>query len=58
MESRMFKVYSPSDGKVALKVIPGHFVTSHSHITHYMDMTMGTVPMGTGQLRIIHSRVS
>ena len=39
MESRMFKVCSPSDGKVALKVIPGHFVTSHSHITHYMDMT-------------------
>ncbi|MDO4262533.1 MAG: orotate phosphoribosyltransferase [Eubacteriales bacterium] len=39
MEQRMFKVYSPADQKVALKVIPGHFVTSHSHITHYVDMT-------------------
>ena len=22
-----------------MKVIPGHFVTTHSHITHYVDMT-------------------
>jgi orotate phosphoribosyltransferase len=39
MESRMFKVFSPADSKVVLKVIPGHFVTSHSHITHYVDLT-------------------
>ena len=39
MEDRMFKIISPADKKVALKVIPGHFVTSHSHITHYVDMT-------------------
>lgn len=39
MESRMYKIYSPVDNKVVLKVIPGHFVTSHSHITHYLDMT-------------------
>ena len=39
MEDRMYKVFSPNDSKVALKVIPGHFVTTHSHITHYVDMT-------------------
>ena len=39
MEDRMLKIISPADKKVALKVIPGHFVTSHSHITHYIDMT-------------------
>lgn len=39
METRMFKIYSPANSKVAMKVIPGHFVTSHSHINYYMDMT-------------------
>lgn len=35
----MFKIYSPEDNNVVLKVIPGHFVTSHSHINYYVDMT-------------------
>lgn len=39
MEDRMYKVFSPNDSKVSMKVIPGHFVTTHSHITHYVDMT-------------------
>lgn len=39
MEDRMYKVFSSNDSKVAMKVIPGHFVTTHSHITHYVDMT-------------------
>lgn len=39
MEERMYTISSPSDSKVKLKIIPGHFVTSHSHITHYVDMT-------------------
>ena len=39
MESRMFKIYARSDEKIQLKVYPGHFVTSQSHITHYLDMT-------------------
>lgn len=39
MEERMFKIFSPENNKVVLKVIPGHFVTSHSHINYYMDMT-------------------
>ncbi|MBS6397067.1 MAG: orotate phosphoribosyltransferase [Clostridiales bacterium] len=39
MEQRMFKIYSPADSKVVMKVVPGHFVTSHSHINYYVDMT-------------------
>ena len=39
MEKRMFKVYAKGDEKIQLKIIPGHFVTSQSHITHYLDMT-------------------
>lgn len=39
MESRMFKVYAKDDEKIQLKVIPGHFATSQSHITHYLEMT-------------------
>ena len=40
MEKRIFKIVSPIDSKVALRVIPGHFVTSHSHINYYVDLTM------------------
>lgn len=40
MEKRIFKIVSPTDNKVALRVIPGHFVTSHSHINYYVDLTM------------------
>lgn len=39
MEDRMFKVFSPANEKVAMKVIPGHFVTANSHISHYVDFT-------------------
>lgn len=39
MEARMFKVYAKGDEKIQLKIIPGHFVTSQSHITHYLEMT-------------------
>lgn len=39
MESRMEKIYAREDAHIALKVIPGHFATPNSHITHYFDMT-------------------
>lgn len=39
MESRMYKILSRQDSRIALKVIDGHFVTPNSHITHYFDMT-------------------
>lgn len=39
LEDRMFKVYAKGDEKIQLKIIPGHFVTSQSHISHYLEMT-------------------
>ena len=38
-QENMTKVYARSDSRIQLKVIPGHFVTSQSHITHYLDLT-------------------
>lgn len=39
MESRAIKIFAPKNKKVSLKVIPGHFATSHSHINLYIDLT-------------------
>ncbi len=39
MESRALKIYAPMNKKIALKVIPGHFATSNSHINQYIDLT-------------------
>lgn len=39
MESRAIKIYAPKNKKIFLKVIPGHFATSHSHINLYIDLT-------------------
>lgn len=33
------KIFARSDSRIALKLIQGHFATSQSHITHYLDMT-------------------
>lgn len=38
MENRMYKIIS-ANSNVPLKIIPGHFVTTHSHINYYIDMT-------------------
>ena len=38
MEARTIKVYSQKS-EVPLKIIHGHFVTSHSHVNYYIDMT-------------------
>lgn len=39
MESRAIKIYAPMNKKIALKVLPGHFATSNSHINLYIDLT-------------------
>ena len=40
LESRIVKYPSKKYSKVVpLKAIPGHFVTNHSHINHYIDLT-------------------
>ncbi|MBR5762518.1 MAG: orotate phosphoribosyltransferase, partial [Lachnospiraceae bacterium] len=40
MEQRMTSIYSKKFPDIKIRVIPGHFVTSHSHINYYIDMTM------------------
>lgn len=39
MEERMVKFYSKESNRLALRAIPGHFATSHSHINYYIDMS-------------------
>jgi orotate phosphoribosyltransferase len=39
MESRAIKIYAPMNKKITLKVMPGHFATSNSHINLYIDLT-------------------
>lgn len=38
-ENDVIKVRSSYNNSVSIHVIPGHFATNHSHITHYIDMT-------------------
>ena len=53
----MTKVYARSDSRIQLKVIPGHFVTSQSHITHYLDLTTMKSRIAEAQ-RIAHELTS
>lgn len=39
MENRAIKIYAPTNNKIVLKIIPGHFATSYSHVNYYIDMT-------------------
>lgn len=38
MEGRSIKIHAPASKKISLKVIPGHFATSHSHVNLYIDL--------------------
>lgn len=38
MEANMIKIQS-NKTDVPLKIVPGHFATSHSHVNYYIDMT-------------------
>lgn len=35
----VMKIHSHYNNSITINVIPGHFATNHSHITHYIDMT-------------------
>ena len=39
MLEKAYKIPAKGNSKIALKVVPGHFATTHSHINFYMDMT-------------------
>ena len=38
-DTNVLKIYSHHSNLIALNIIPGHFVTSSSHINYYIDMT-------------------
>ena len=40
MENRAKKINSSINQNAIIRIIPGHFVTNHSHINYYVDMTI------------------
>lgn len=40
METRAIKIHSEVNNNAIIRIIPGHFVTNHSHINYYVDMTI------------------
>ena len=41
IKNKIVKYYARKDRNIAIKVINGHFVTTHSHLNYYLDMTKG-----------------
>ncbi len=39
IQNRIVKYFAKKDPNIAIKVIPGHFATTHSHLNYYLDMT-------------------
>lgn len=39
MDGRAMEIQSKRNKKITIKVVPGHFATSHSHVNYYVDMT-------------------
>lgn len=39
MERRAYDVFAKVNREISVKVIPGHFATKHSHVSHCIDMT-------------------
>ena len=40
LETRYTKIQSPANPNAIIRVVPGHFATTHSHINNYVDMTI------------------
>lgn len=40
MNGEPFIVSSPKDDMICMRVTPGHFATSNSHVSHYLDMSV------------------
>ncbi len=39
MENKAYELFARRNNKVSIRVIPGHFVTQHSHVNYCVDMT-------------------
>ena len=53
MESRAFVIKSESNPRIRIEAVPGHFVTSHSHINYFLNITQVTpsLPRPTSSLK-------
>ncbi len=40
IENRYSKIHSKVNPDAVIRVVPGHFATTHSHISYYVDMTI------------------
>jgi len=40
LETKYTKIHSNQNRNAIIRVIPGHFATTHSHINYYVDMTI------------------
>ena len=40
LEQQAVKIYSRYNNTISINVLPGHFATNHSHISHYIDMSV------------------
>ena len=40
LENRYSKIHSTVNPDAIIRVVPGHFATTHSHISYYVDMTI------------------
>ena len=62
MLSEYTKIPASMNSNVALKIIPGHYATTHSHITNYMEIgTMKTrcsEPQGVATILAMHYTIS
>ena len=48
MSEKAFKIRTKTKNLV-LRVVPGHFATSHSHINYYIDVTMQKTRLSEAQ---------
>lgn len=39
MEKRAYEINSQYNREIGIRIIPGHFATKHSHVSHCIDMT-------------------
>lgn len=49
MESRSYEIALSANREVNIQVIPGHFATKHSHISHCVDMTQVKSQLGAAK---------
>ena len=49
MEKRAYDVFCKVDRSVSIRIIPRHFATKHSHVTHCIDMTQVKSQLNTAR---------